>query len=231
MNVLTADTEPFEVDPFGEPLPALRAVPIVENGDPLQDPRELSDRIYFATKHPKFGDMERDVRVRKPIAEMLAIAANNLPDGMGLMILEGFRPLHRQRHEYEIVHAELQAKHPEWDAARLEAETNNVSAPPDDPCPPPHTTGGAVDLCPFYLSTGEYMDMVSPHDWDEVSAPTDFGDLTPQAQANRQFLRDLLEPTGLTNYAGEWWHWSYGDSGWALRVGATEALYDRLPEA
>jgi len=39
-----------------------------------------------------------------------------------------------------------------------------------------------------------------------------------------------LDLTGLTNYLGEWWHWSYGASGWALRVGAKTALYDRLPD-
>jgi len=39
-----------------------------------------------------------------------------------------------------------------------------------------------------------------------------------------------LDLTGLTNYLGEWWHWSYGDSGWALRVGAKKAVYDRLRE-
>ena len=54
--------------------------------------------------------------------------------------------------------------------------------------------------------------------------------LSPDAQANRKLLIHTLEKTGLTNYTGEWWHWSYGDSGWALRVKAPRALYDRLPE-
>jgi hypothetical protein len=34
-----------------------------------------------------------------------------------------------------------------------------------------------------------------------------------------------MESTGLTNYVGEWWHWSYGDQGWALRVGSPVAYY------
>ena len=34
----------------------------------------------------------------------------------------------------------------------------------------------------------------------------------------------LLEG-GLTNYPSEYWHWSYGDQGWAYRTGANQALY------
>lgn len=224
------DTDPEAEETYGEPLDALRAVPIVDNGEPLVDPRTLSRRVRFADKHPKFVDLPRDVRVRKSVAEKLAQAAENLPPGLVLMILEGYRPLTQQRQQHEEVRRDIAAKHPEWNAARLQAAVNNVSAPPDDTCPPPHTTGGAVDLCPVQEDTGAFLDMVSPLEWDEVSAPTDTHGLSANAQANRQFLVDLLTPTGLTNYAGEWWHWSYGDSGWALRVGAAFALYDRLPD-
>ena len=86
------------------------------------------------------------------------------------------------------------------------------------------------DLCLCNAETGDFLDMTSPFDWDETSAPTAVSGLSPTAQANRQLLIDTLAAIGLTNYIGEWWHWSYGDSGWALRVGAEFAIYDRLPE-
>ena len=38
-------------------------------------------------------------------------------------------------------------------------------------------------------------------------------------------LIGAMESVGLTNYVGEWWHWSYGDQGWALRVGSPVAYY------
>jgi len=63
-----------------------------------------------------------------------------------------------------------------------------------------------------------------------VSAPTAMRGLSPQAQANRDLLCSTLEATGLTNYIGEWWHWSYGDSGWALRTGESHAIYGRLSD-
>ncbi len=216
---------------FGEPLIKLRAVPIRENGEPLADPRALSPRIHFAAKHPKFENMARSPKVRRRIAEMLARAAESLPDDVDLTIIEGFRPLAQQRFMYEELKTEFAARHPEWSRATLHCVTNQMSAPPDDKCPPPHSTGGAVDLCPCDARTGELLDLVSPFVWDETSAPTKTRGLTPDAQANRDLLVRTLEAAGLTNYAGEWWHWSYGDSGWALRVGAPAALYDRLENA
>ncbi len=215
---------------FGEPLTKLRAVPIQENGEPLTDPRTLSKRIHFAEKHPKFPDMTRTPQVRKRVAEMLAQAAESLPPGVDIQIVEGFRPLAQQRFMYEHLKAEFAQKHPEWAKATLHRVTNTMSAPPDDPCPPPHTTGGAVDLCLMDAKTGELLDMTSPFEWDETSAPTQTKGLSPEAQANRDLLIKTLQATGLTNYTGEWWHWSYGDSGWALRVHAPYAVYDRLPE-
>ena len=215
---------------FGEPLTKLRAVPIQDNGEPLVDPRTLSPRIHFAEKHPKFPDMTRTPQVRRRVAEMLAQAAESSPEGIDIQIVEGFRPLAQQRFMYEQIKAEYAKRHPEWSRATLHRMTNILSAPPDDPCPPPHTTGGAIDLTLIRLPSGELLDMVSPFEWDETSAPTHLPGLSPEAQANRKLLIDTLEKTGLTNYAGEWWHWSYGDFGWALRVHAPRALYDRLPE-
>ena len=214
---------------FGEPLTKLRAVPIQDNGEPLVDPRSLSKRIHFAEKHPKFEGMPRTPKVRRRVAEMLAEAADSLPDGIDLVIIEGFRPLHQQQFMYEEIKREFAEKHPEWNKSTLIRMTNTLSAPPGDPCPPPHITGGAVDLSLIKMPSREWLDMTSPFEMDETSAPGDTKGLTEEAQANRKLLFGALERTGLTNYLGEWWHWSYGDSGWALRVGAGTALYDRLP--
>jgi D-alanyl-D-alanine dipeptidase len=216
---------------FGEPLIKLRAVPIHENGEPLVDPRTLSPRIHFALKHPKFAEMPRTPKVRKHVAEMLARAAQSLPDNVDLTIIEGFRPLAQQRFMYEQLKAEIAARHPEWGRATLHRITNQMSAPPDDKCPPPHSTGGAVDLNLCDARTGEFLDLCAPLTWDETSAPTKTRGLSPAAQAGRDLLVRVLEAAGLTNYAGEWWHWSYGDSGWALRTGAPAAVYNRLESA
>lgn len=215
---------------FGEPLTRLRAVPVCDNGEPLVDPRTLSKRIHFAAKHPKFPDMPRTPRVRKRVAEMLAEAAESLPQGIDLRIIEGFRPMEQQRFMYESLGEEMQRKHPEWGTATLHRQLNQLSAPPDDPSPPPHSTGAAVDLCLFDIKKREIVDTYGPAGWGEETAPTEIDGLPEDAQRNRRLLIGTLSATGLTNYAGEWWHWSYGDQGWALRTGAPAAIYGPLSE-
>ena len=95
---------------------------------------------------------------------MLAQAAESLPVGVDIQIIEGFRPLAQQRFMYEQIKAEYAERHPEWSRATLHRMTNILSAPPDDPCPPPHTTGGAVDLSLIHMPSRELLDMVSPLD-------------------------------------------------------------------
>jgi D-alanyl-D-alanine dipeptidase len=216
---------------FGEPLTKLRAVPIRENGEPLVDPTVLSSRIEFLATHPRFPDMPRTPNVRKTVAEKLAMAADSLPAGIVLVIVQGFRPLAQQRFLYEEVKKRFVEEHPDWSRATLHRIVNTLCAPPEDRCPPPHSTGGAVDVALRELMSAENMDMVSPYEFNEKSAPTAVKGLSETAATNRKLLVDALSSTGLTNYIGEWWHWSWGDSGWALRVGAPNAHYDRLPEA
>ncbi len=216
---------------FGEPLSKLRAVEIKDNGETLVDPLTLSHNIRFMVEHPKYPDLVRTAKVRQTVAEKLAVAADSLPDNLSLIIIEGFRPLHQQRFMYEEVKKYFRERHPEWSKATLHRRVNTLTAPPDDRCPPPHSTGAAVDLSLINSLTGEQLDMVSPYEWDESSAPTDLKGLSRSALSNRNILIGALTAAGMTNYVGEWWHWSWGDSGWALRVGAPFAHYDRLPEA
>jgi D-alanyl-D-alanine dipeptidase len=50
----------------------------------------------------------------------------------------------------------------------------------------------------------------------------------PQILKNRQLLKHILEKVGFTNYQFKPWHWSYGDSGWALRADRKTAIYGKI---
>jgi D-alanyl-D-alanine dipeptidase len=105
---------------------------------------------------------------------------------------------------------------------------NRCSAPPDGPAPAPHTTGGAVDLW-LCDAAGQPLDLAAPYAADDPqSYRFDARGLSPQARRRRTLLRAVLEAQGLTNYAWEYWHWSYGDSGWAYRGGHPAAIYGAI---
>ena len=102
---------------------------------------------------------------------------------------------------------------------------NKRWAPPDVKAPPGHCTGAAVDVKLFTLGTSEEMDHVSPYTewWDAAS--TRVGGLAESAAATRRLLCYAMHSAGFSNCRDEYWHWSYGDSAWAVRVGASEASY------
>ena len=66
------------------------------------------------------------------------------------------------------------------------------------------------------------------HGWDEVTAPTSFPGISKEARLNRRILITAMSAAGFTNYLGEWWHWSYGDSAWAVRIGRHTAIYGKV---
>lgn len=217
-----------EIDHFGEPISALLEIDIQDNGEPLVDIFEVCPDLRWAPKSPRF-EAPRTGLARVSIAQMLKTAQELLPEGLRLQIVGAFRSFEVQKQMYAAAKAELARQHPDWDDEILTEYINVFSAPPIWDTPPPHTTGGAVDLS-IIDATGERLDMVSPYDigWD--SAPTYVDGLSAQARRNRDLLIEVLTHSGLTNYRGEWWHWTWGEPGWALRTGRTVALYGAVPE-
>ena len=205
----------FDLRSFGEPLKALRAVPIRDAGEPLVDLRTFSPSVILRPGCLPF--------LRETVALKVNEVQARLPEGHTLTIGTCLRTLGMQRGIRENITKDMAGKHPEWPAATLARMLNRMVAPPDDPSPPPHTTGGALDVG-IQGPDGEALDFGSGDNfWN--AAPTYSGKLSETARSNRLLLIETMEATGLTNYVGEWWHWSYGDQGWALRVGSPVAYY------
>jgi D-alanyl-D-alanine dipeptidase len=214
-------------DIHAEDQDELDAVLIEECGEPLVDFLALAPTLVFAPAHPVF-EFPRVHLLRESVARMLAEAAQNVPDGLRLQIVEGYRPIAVQRAHFARSLEEARKRFPNADETTILREAGRYSAPPDAITPPPHLTGGAVDL-ELIDEAGERLDFTSPFDlFDMKHAAMHARGLSETAEKNRALLRSILEPTGLTNYADEWWHWSYGDNGWALRVGAKNAIYDKI---
>jgi D-alanyl-D-alanine dipeptidase len=207
-----------------EPATELRKIPIRENGEPLVDFVERHPELFWVTRHPVF-EYRRFRLARLTVADMLARAAAQLPAGLRLAIVEGWRPPAIQRAMHEATRRRLREANPDWSAQRLGRTANRFSAPPSRAAPPPHLTGGAVDVS-IVRPDGTHVDFISPYDiLDPRGAPAAAKGLTEEANANRELLRRAMRAAGFTNYPAEWWHWSYGDQGWAYRGGHPEALY------
>jgi D-alanyl-D-alanine dipeptidase len=143
--------------------------------------------------------------------------------------VEGFRTLEAQRLQHEANRRIFETMFPDMAPDRLQALLEDFSAPPDVPAvPPPHSTGGAMDLH-LLDERGEMVDLISPFTMEQtVDVGAWDAPVSEAARRNRDILKAILESEGITNYPGEFWHWSYGDQGWAHRGGHPHALYGRL---
>lgn len=163
--------------------------------------------------------------LRETVVEKLRDAAERLPEGMHFGIIDCYRPFARQQRIYDFMFKSAREIHPERSHGSLRRTVCRWVAPTDQKAPPGHCTGAAIDLQLEDLN-GEPIDICSPYD-RYSSAPTYCLGLTPEAERNRRTLLELMLSAGFSNCRDEWWHYSYGDAGWAVRVGESECCYGR----
>lgn len=208
-----------------ETVDDLKGIPIEDNGEPLVDFEKVG--LHFAKQHPVFP-FPRVHLLRKSVVERLVEASERLPEDWMLVIVEGFRTLEVQRMQHAANRMRFEALFPDLPPDQLQALLEDFSAPPDVAAvPPPHSTGGALDLHALDAN-GEMVDLISPFTMDNHEVAAWDAPVSEAARKNREILKAALESAGVTNYPGEFWHWSYGDQGWAHRGGHPSALYGRL---
>lgn len=208
-----------------EPVSQLRKVAIVDCGEPLIPFLELSPRLFWGET---LWQYQRQQLLRKSVAEKLAKAADSLPKGYGFSIIEGWRSPHIQKRMHLAGYARWKERHPDWSHSALLRVTNRFTAPLHTKVPPPHSTGGAVDLW-LCDAKGEPLDHYSPFERrDRRCYPWNAKGLSVEARKHREIMREAMESLGITNYPSEYWHYSYGDQGWAYRGGHEHAIYGSI---
>lgn len=199
-----------------EPLPDLvdpELPPVAEPSDePLVAVAHRRIRVLASYWHGGWHHARPGCWLRASVLDRLGAAADSLPDHWGLAVFDGWRPLDLQ--------AEL------YDAAYRDADLPEgfVAYPDPDPTtPPPHLTGGAVDLTltrdgtPLALGTG--FDDFSALAW------TDALEGTPGADRDaRRLLYGTMRDQGFVVLDCEWWHFEHGTRLWGALTGGSPSL-------
>ena len=99
-------------------------------------------------------------------------------------------------------------------------------------CPPPHSTGGALDVC-LSDKEGNIVEMGSTVDqMDETSNPDFYAKVKNEEaiiwNSRRNLLREIMTKFGFAQHPNEWWHFSYGDQLWAWKNKKANALYGKI---
>ena len=199
-----------------EPIHKLNLIREVENHEPLVDVREFSPSLKII--RPQVIPF-----VRLKVALMCEEAARSLPEGYFLGLVEGWRPIERQQRIYDHMWKCAKAVFPERNHASLRRTVCRFVAPTDQKAPPGHCTGAAVDVS-LVDKEGETIDVNSPFDRFRAAPTYSFG-LTDEAKRNRSILVDAMLSVGFSNCRDEWWHYSFGDAGWAVRTDEPECCY------
>lgn len=226
-----------------EPMAALDRVKILENHEPLVDIRFACPMVVFPADAATTDGMMPFLR--QTVAQMLDTASRNLPEGYRLYALSAWRSFERQKNLW-WQHYDLQKKlHPKWPESQLVRAVNKYAAPVNRPAPPGHCTGAAIDVV-LQRADGSFVDILPDcgkdtaevrnknRVFDNLSLQdvTDWSlgatwapHLDPVAKKLRMMLVETMLKVGFSNCRDEYWHFSFGDSGWAVRVGVTECPY------
>ncbi len=228
------------------------SLPIQENHEPLV---ALPEQLLRIEPHPyaalgaPYGLELSPFRLRRGVVDRLlqaqAILEQHQPEWQ-FAVFDAWRPVAVQA--FMVNHAIGEECHrrgvdPMTDSPGRQAAVEDVGrfwAPPSESAatPPPHSTGGAVDLTLAdaqgqELAMGGAIDAIGP-----ISEPLHYAAMAQQQpdsqeafwHGRRLALTEAMQAAGFAQHPNEWWHFSWGDQLWAWRTGAVQACYGRAPD-
>lgn len=199
--------------PVGEPISELPTIP-----DRRQPSRAVGEVPVEVTQLPTLDAYDalgvlpaRPVALRPQVTERLLRAADALPAGFGLVLLDGHRTIGEQQALLDHY-------------ARSGPIEGYVASTAADGMRPPHSTGGAVDLTLSWIG----QPLALGTDFDAFSDDAHlraFEGSDGEVRRLRRLLATVMCDAGFAPYPLEWWHWSYGDDVWAA-FNDSDAVFD-----
>ena len=222
-------------------------IPIQENNDKLiAIPccfKFISPHPYYALGAPYKGKNEiwklREEVVKRLIQVNEYLKSRN--NSFNLLIYDGWRPIEVQEFMFNRAFI-LECERLNIDASVgdmklypfIQKQVEKFWAYPsfDESCPPPHSTGGALDVT-LVDKCGNIVDMGSSIDqMDEKSKHEYFADIENEEAIifcnRRNLLKEIMLEFDFVQHPNEWWHFSYGDQLWAWKNKRASALYGKI---
>ena len=209
----------------------LELIELFDTTEPFVDVTQACPDVLVRLYQSK-NVLRQDPRalVRLGIALMLNSVARKLPPGIRLMVRDAWRAPKTQAgiHENQADQIERMGLAQTREEARKKAD--QFAVPAEEPYPPPHTTGGAVDVTLAYAKTEQLLPMrkafrrCTPQEWQNQKY-RDYKELPAYIVRSRKLLREAMELFGFASIPNEWWHFSYGDFWWAARRNKKRTLY------
>lgn len=200
----------------------------MENNEALGSLSSLPNDIFIDLVDLKISETNNEKRkfLRVGVIEKLIKAQRTLPKGIHLLIRDAFRSEDMVWEMYRLYLQRIKETKSGISDEEANLKVRMLLAMPDDVVPPGHMTGGAVDVVLSYTDkTRVPMEIASELLPREKQMKTHCEGLSEEVIKNRKILLDAMEAQGFHNYSGEYWHYSYGDSYWAVRRKNKIAMY------
>lgn len=167
--------------------------------------------------------------VREPIFEKIERISRFLEtENKRLIIRSVWRSFKHQRILWETNLEAHRKKHPEMNMDEIKALVSYFIAPEREST---HTTGGAVDALIYDLKRDRVMDF-GTNDGLKINLNKKcypgHPEISTEAKENRALLIHLFEEEDFVVDLKEYWHFDYGNAGWALEKGKDHAFYGIL---
>jgi D-alanyl-D-alanine dipeptidase len=174
------------------------------------------------------------IYVRESVAERLRQAQASLPEGLRLIVFDGYRSVAVQQALFDQFLDELRLLKPDWNEAQLVEETERYVAVPstDVSCPSPHSTGGAVDVA--IVMDGRMIEFGTPFDHGSARSALRYfeddshvhSEADRQARDHRRLLYYVMHEAGFEGFEHEWWHYNARETQMGARAaGCSEVTY------
>jgi D-alanyl-D-alanine dipeptidase len=194
--------------PAGRPLPQMiypdHLKEVIEPVDePLVRIEHRRIRVLSSYWHARWENALPGTWLRREAMAGLAAVADTLPDRYGLAVFDAWRPLALQQEIYQAAYSDP------------DLPPGFVAKPSEDPAtPPPHLTGGTVDLT--LTIDGIPLALGTPYDDFTPAASADALEDAPSAERDlRRMLFWAMRLNGFVVLADEWWHFERGTRYWA----------------
>jgi zinc D-Ala-D-Ala dipeptidase len=189
--------------------PKLLAIPEFDNKEPLTFIKH--PKIFKPSQVKTAMELEDGIMMlRRSVSFALIQAVNTLPEQLGVVFIEGYRPYQVQQALFDeevnkIITSELgiSKRNAIVEASAYVANPKKFA---------PHITGAAVDVALVEIRNGVNLCDVGNNTFaHDVRANVNFLGLTQEQRKNRELLSETMIRAGFTQYPFEFWHFSLGD--------------------
>lgn len=211
-------------------------IEIRESGEKLVSMAYLPEKIIMSPQYyiQNIKGTLPEIYARKTVLTKLVEAARLLPAGCHFVIFDCWRSLNAQESLFNIYQQRLEKQYPSKSMAEI-AQLASVFVARPKTSSFPHGTGGAVDLSiadenGLLLNMGTDFDDCTeksgtPYFEKQLALGFRLNQEDTEALQNRRLLYAVMTHVGFTNYIEEWWHFDYGNRGWARVTGSPYAIY------